>query len=106
MGFELMLTTQPLALKQWNQVTLCFEKAGLFHAVNTDRTTLDEQPAVAYAFETPSRESWPEDFYFSAEPTGVYLCFHAATRTQREVVIKRLTACLEAAGIHGDFEEL
>ena len=106
MGFELMFYMSPLKPFQWKQVVSCLTKSTLFHAVESDRVTNGETSA-AYAFEETDRAThWPEDFYLSLEPQGLYLCFYTSTGQQEEYVTNLLTGCLLQVGINGRFEEL
>jgi hypothetical protein len=106
MGFELMFYTPQLESAQWQQVTICLAKSTLLHPVESSRV-MDSEAAAAYVFEETSRaDNWPEDFYLSLEPQGLYLCFYISTGQQEEYVINLLTECLLQAGVNGKFEEL
>jgi hypothetical protein len=106
MGFELIFFTSQPKPVQWKQVVSCLEKSTLFHVVESSRV-VNSEISAAYAFEETNRgNNWPEDFYVSLEPQGVYLCFYSSTSQQEKYVANLLADCLLQAGLKGQFEEI
>jgi hypothetical protein len=106
MGFEFTLALSPIQLASaagdCQQVCTCFEQTTAIKVYVVEAGLAYRK----YAFAFPFRSNWPEDVTIQVNSYGWYLCFHAATTNQIELVIQALTQCLSALGVAGSFEEI